>query len=91
MTFMVFKIYNWNLTINENKFKNLTVNIKKNKRGLKSHRLSMIKRLRTIYKEGSMYPVKILFSSDDFVDLLTRVKYMERLAVYDAELFTNYE
>ena len=85
------KIYNWNLTINKNKIKNLTVDIQKNKKRLDSHRSSMMKRLRSIYKEGSMYPVKILFSSDDFVDLLNRVKYMEKLAVYDAELFNNYD
>ena len=84
-------IYNWNLKINKNMIKRLTINIKKTKSKLDSQRISMANRLRTIYKEGTMYPVKILFSSDGFVDLLARVEYMERIAAYDSELFNNYD
>ena len=49
----------------------MTLNIKKGKGKLDSQRISMIKRLRAIYKEGDMYPIKILFSSDSFIDLLS--------------------
>jgi len=84
------KIYNWNLNINKKKIENLTINIKKNQRKLNAQRMSMISRLRSMYKEGSLYPVKILFSSDDFADLLMRVEYIERVAVNDSELFNNF-
>ena len=85
------KIYNWNLIKNKKKIKSLVVDINENKKKLNQQHLSMTKRLRSIYKEGSMYSVKLLFSSDSFTDLLTRVNYMERIAAYDSELFASYK
>lgn len=83
------KIYNWNLKINNNKIKTLTSNISKSKKKLNLQTKLMAKRLRTIYKEGDMFPVKVLFSSVSFVDLLTRLKYMESIALHDGELFNK--
>ena len=70
------KIYNWNLIKNKKKIKDLVISINKNNKKLNQQHLAMTKRLRSIYKEGSMYSVKMLFSSDSFIDLLTRVNYM---------------
>ena len=85
------KIYNWNLKINKNKIDYFSKNIRKNNKKLILQRVLMIKRLRSIYMQGEMYPIKILFSSDNFVDLLTRIKYLERIAMYDGKLFNDYK
>ena len=66
------KIYNWNLNINKNKIKNLNNTIKENKNQVNLHKIAVAKRLRMIYKEGNMFPVKLLFSADDFADILTQ-------------------
>ena len=84
------KIYDWNLKINRNKIKSLTTNIGQNKKHLYLQQKSMARRLRTIYKEGNMFPVKLLFSSDDFIDLLRRMKYLESVSAYDSAMFNKY-
>ena len=50
-----------------------------------------LKRIRTIYKEGKLFPVKMLFSSEDFADLLRRSKYLDSVMAYDRLIFSNYE
>ncbi len=40
-------------------------------------------RLRSIYKRGSLHTVRVLFSAENFGDLLTRYKYLHRMAQYD--------
>jgi septal ring factor EnvC (AmiA/AmiB activator) len=49
------------------------------------------RRLRTIYKEGDLFSVKFLFSSEDFTDLLRRAKYLDSIMAYDRFIFSNYE
>ena len=49
------------------------------------------RRLRTIYKEGDLFSVKLLFSSEDFTDLLRRAKYLDSIMSYDRFIFNNYE
>ena len=44
-----------------------------------------------IYKEGNMFPVKLLFSADDFTDILRRMKYLEKIAAYDTVMFHKYD
>jgi len=51
----------------------------------------LAKRLRTIYKEGNMFPVKVLFSAENFNDLIQRIKYMELVTEYDSSLFEKYD
>ncbi len=53
---------------------------------VKSHNRVMAGRLRAMYKEGPLFGLKALFSSDNMVDLLRRVKYMEALAEFDRAL-----
>jgi len=57
---------------------------------VKSHNRVMAGRLRAMYKEGPLFGLKALFSSDNMVDLLRRVKYMEALAEFDRALFRDY-
>ena len=85
------KIYNWNLNINKNKIKNLNNTIKKNKNQVNLQKIAVANRLRMIYKEGNMFPVKLLFSADDFTDILRRMKYLEKIAAYDTVMFHKYD
>ena len=47
--------------------------------------------LRSMYKEGGLFPVKVMFSSRDAADLLQRIRFMQLVAEYDARLFQDYE
>ena len=84
------KIYDWNIKLNQKKYRTLTKSLATSRNQLSLQRKEMGRRLRTIYKEGSLFPVKILFSSDNFNDLLKRLKYMESVAAYDSVLFNDY-
>ena len=44
-----------------------------------------------IYKKGNMFPVKLLFSADDFTDILRRMKYLEKITTYDTAMFHQYD
>ena len=85
------KIYDWNLSVNENKIKNLNHSIEKNKNQVNLQEIAVANRLRMIYKEGNMFPVKLLFSADDFTDILRRMKYLEKISAYDTVMFYKYE
>ena len=68
------KIYNWNLKINKNKVSALTKKITQGEKQIYLQQKNLGRRLRTIYKEGDIFSVKLLFSSEDFTDLLRRAK-----------------
>jgi septal ring factor EnvC (AmiA/AmiB activator) len=85
------KIYNWNLNINKNKIKNLNYALKRNRIKANLQETSVANRLRMIYKNGNMFPVKLLFSADDFTDILRRIKYLEKIATYDTAMFLKYD
>ena len=85
------KIYQWNMKINQKKIAKLTKSIAVTRKQLSRKRNALIQRLRIIYKEGSLFPVKILFAAGDFNDLLQRIKYMETVADYDSALFRKYD
>jgi septal ring factor EnvC (AmiA/AmiB activator) len=84
------KIYQWNKKINRKKILQLEKQIALAETQLSGQRKILGKRLRAIYKEGSMFPVKVLFSSDNFNDLIQRVKYMELVTEYDSNIFGKY-
>jgi septal ring factor EnvC (AmiA/AmiB activator) len=84
------KIYQWNKKINRKKILQLEKQISLAETQLSGQRKILGKRLRAIYKEGSMFPVKVLFSSDNFNDLIQRVKYMELVTEYDSNIFGGY-
>ena len=85
------KIYNWNLKINKNNVSALTKKITQSEKQIHLQQKNLGRRLRTIYKEGDLFSVKLLFSSEDFTDLLRRTKYLDSIMSYDRFIFNNYE
>lgn len=85
------KIYNWNLEINKKNINKLTERIAESEKKVYSQEKILGSRLRTIYKEGDLFAFKLLFSSEDFSDLLRRSKYMNSILVYDKLIFDSYE
>lgn len=84
------KIYQWNLKINRKQLAELRPKLDEMAIQLAQKKKLLGNRLRSIYKEGDMFLVKILFSSDNINDLLQRVKYMEKIMAYDIDMFENY-
>ncbi|MCF8720692.1 murein hydrolase activator EnvC family protein [Nitrospina gracilis] len=84
------KIYRYNIEVNEKRVQHAKEAIAKHQERLEQYKLVLKDRLRQIYKNGDMYLVKILFSSDTFNQLLTRLKYMENVMAYDAAIFQDY-
>ncbi len=85
------KIYKWNIEKNKTRISQLTRNIQAAEQQLGRQKAVLGKRLRAIYKEGGMFPIKVLFSADNFNDLLQRIKYMETIAAHDSSLFQKYD
>lgn len=85
------KIYQWNKKINQDKIAQLEQQIALAENHLEGQKKILGKRLRAIYKEGSMFPIKVLFSSENFNDLIQRVKYMELITEYDSRIFGKYD
>ena len=85
------KIYNWNLKINKNNVNVLTKKIAHGEKQIYLQQKNLGRRLRTIFKEGDLFSVKLLFSSEDFTDLLRRAKYLDSIMAYDRFIFNNYE
>jgi septal ring factor EnvC (AmiA/AmiB activator) len=83
-------IYNYNMGENKKKIALLSKRIAVMEQQVSLHRKARIQRLRTIYKEGSLFPIKVLFASGDFNDLLQRIRYMKIVADYDGALFQKY-
>ena len=84
------KIYQWNKTINEKKVGLLTKNIQTTENQLSQQKRILGRRLRAIYKEGSLFAVKVLFSADNFNDLVQRIKYLEILTDHDTKVFHKF-
>ena len=85
------KIYDWNLKINKSKIRDLKDNISQSEAQISLQQQEMGRRIRSIYKEGSFSQLKVLFSSEDFIDLLKRTKYLDSILSFDVLVFNNYE
>ncbi len=85
------KIYRWNIKINKKELDQLSRKIKITERQLARQENMLGKRLRALYKEGEMFPVKVLFSADDYSDLIQKMKYMDLLMSHDSRIFRNYK
>jgi len=85
------KIYRWNIKINKKQLDKLSQKIKITERQLSRQKTMLGKRLRALYKEGKMFPVKVLFSANDYSDLIQKSKYMELLMSHDSRIFENYQ
>ena len=84
-------IYQLKDKVNQKKILSLVQRYKKAEQKLKYQRKILGLRLRSIYKEGPVYPLKIIFSSNNITDLLQQVKYMNRIARQDSELLYEYK
>jgi len=76
---------------NQKKILSLVQRYKKAEQKLKYHKNILGLRLRSIYKEGPVYPLKIIFSSNNVTDLLQKIKYMNLIARQDSELLYEYK
>jgi len=85
------RIYKWNIEINKKQMENLSRHLHETQFQLARQQSLLGLRLRTIYKEGGMVPIKILFSADGLGEFLRRFKYMESVMAYDSAVFRAYE
>ncbi len=85
------RIYHWNIKINKKQMGSLEAKIGKLEEQLKRQQYVLGLRLRAMYKEGGMVPVKILFSAGGMSELLQRFKYMDSVMAYDTAVFRTYE
>ncbi len=83
-------IYKWNFKHNQKKIFSLEPRLKKAEQKTKSHKNILGLRLRSIYKEGPMFPLRVAFSSNNVTDLMQRLKYMDLIAQQDSELLQEY-
>lgn len=84
------KIYKWNIKINQDRIQSLQKRLADQEMQLRWFRGVVKQRLRRIYKDGDMFLVKVLFSADNFPNLLQRLKYMEKVIDYDGTIFEEY-
>ena len=84
------EIYKWNFKNNQKKISSLEPRLKKAEQKIKSHKKFLGLRLRSIYKEGPMFPLRVAFSSDNVTDLMQRLKYMDLIAQQDSQLLQEY-
>ncbi|MEC8956757.1 MAG: peptidoglycan DD-metalloendopeptidase family protein, partial [Nitrospinota bacterium] len=85
------KIYKWNFKNNQKKLLSIEPRLKKMEQKINAHKKILGFRLRSIYKEGSVLPMKIMFSSNDINDLFQNLKYMNLIAQHDAQLLRQYK
>ncbi len=85
------RIYHWNIKINKKQMGGLETKINKMEEQLRRQQYVLGMRLRALYKEGGMVPVKILFSAEGMAELLQRFKYMDSIMAYDTAVFRTYE
>ena len=85
------KIYKWNFKNNQKKLLSIEPSLKKMEQKIKTHKKILGYRLRSIYKNGSIFPLKIMFSSNDINALFQNLKYMNLIAQHDAQLLRKYK
>jgi len=84
-------IYKWNFKNNKKKISSLQPRLEKAQQKIKSHKKLLGHRLRSIYKEGPMFPLRIAFSSNNISDLMQQLKYMDLIAQQDSQLLQEYQ
>ena len=84
-------IYQLNYKVNQKKILSLVQRYKKAEQKLKFQNEVLGLRLRSMYKKGPLYPLKIIFSSNNVTDLLRQIKYMNLIARQDSELLYEYK
>ena len=84
------EIYKWNFKNNQKKIFSLEPRLKKAEQKIKSHKKILGLRLRSIYKEGPMFPLRVAFSSNNVTDLMQRLKYMDLIVQQDSQMLQDY-
>jgi murein hydrolase activator len=84
------EIYKWNFKNNQKKISSLEPRLKKAEQKIKSHKKNLGFRLRSIYKEGPIFPLRVAFSSNNVTDLMQRLKYMDLIAQQDSQMLQEY-
>ena len=84
------EIYKWNFKNNQKKIFSLEPRLKKAEQKIKSHKKILGLRLRSIYKEGPMFPLRVAFSSNNVTDLMQRLKYMDLIVQQDSQMLQEY-
>ena len=84
------EIYKWNFKNNQKKISSLEPRLKKAEQKIKSHKKILGLRLRSIYKEGPMFPLRVAFSSNNVTDLIQGLKYMDLIAQQDSQTLQEY-
>ena len=84
------EIYKWNFKNNQKKIFSLEPRLKKAEQKIKSHKKILGLRLRSIYKERPMFPLRVAFSSNNVTDLMQRLKYMDLIAQQDSQMLQEY-
>ena len=85
------KVYQWNFLINKKKLAKLEKKFKAKSKNLITQKKLLGKRFRQIYKEGPVFPLKIIFSSNNVSEFLQHIKYMELIAQHDVNLMYDYK
>ena len=76
--------------INKKNVTNLAKNIKNMQVRIDLQQKILGKRLRMIYKQGDLFPLKMLFASENFTELLLNTKYLNKTLNYDKNIFSKY-
>ena len=84
-------IYQLNYKVNQKKILSLVQRYKKAEQKLKYQKNILGLRLRSMYKEGPVYPLKFIFSSNNLTHLLQQIKYMNLIARQDSDLLYEYK
>ena len=84
------EIYKWNFKNNQKKIFSLEPRLKKAEQKIKSHKKILGLRLRSIYKEGPIFPLRVAFSSNNVTDLMQGLKYMDLIAQQDSQTLQEY-
>ena len=84
------EIYQWNFKNNQKKIFSLEPRLKKAEQKIKSHKKILGLRLRSIYKEGPIFPLRVVFSSNNVTDLMQGLKYMDLIAQQDSQTLQEY-
>ena len=84
------EIYKWNFKNNQKKISSLEPRLKKAEQKIKSHKKILGLRLRSIYKERPMFPLRVAFSSNNVTDLMQRLKYMDLIVQQDSQMLQEY-
>ena len=84
------EIYKWNFKNNQKKIFSLEPRLKKAEQKIKSHEKILGLRLRSIYKERPMFPLRVAFSSNNLTDLMQGLKYMDLITQQDSQTLQEY-